>query len=344
MSIPYRHKGLQKIIRNTLGVSMFYFGVDFSLDTTLSHTFLDNVLVSFGSLSYFYQQAKAKKYSEVISMIKESKTFEYLKVDSNSNPLDVSKGVLEAIDIKDKLEMGPITNWYKNPEDQNRVKSILQSGNLLSDMTVTFLKKNGDEIHTNVLLGFVDDMGHANIFVKDITKTVKEQEELSKRLDYDSQTNLLTRNAFLNRVSSRVKENPEGYLLFIDFDDFKSINEKYGHAGGDFALVSMAEKLQEPLLSIPGSYLGRYGGDEFIAYVTLDSYDDIDDILSYMTTPLPFNYDSLGERDITTSIGVRKYTSLKSLEENIRDANKILFEIKRDTKNGYLFYEDFFDA
>ena len=220
---------------------------------------------------------------------------------------------------------------------------ILESGNLLSDMTVTFLKKNGDEIHTNVLLGFVDDMGHANIFVKDITKTVKEQEELSKRLDYDSQTNLLTKDAFLNRVSSHVKKNSEGYLFFIDFDDFKSINEKYGHAGGDFALVSIAEKLQEPLLSIPGSYLGRYGGDEFIAYVPLDSYDDIDDILSYMTTPLPFNYDSLGERDITTSIGVRKYTSLKSLEDNIKDANKILFEIKRTTKNGFLFYEDFFD-
>ena len=344
MDFPYKHKGLRRIIRNTLGVSLFYTGVDFSIDTTLSNTFLDNVLVSFGSLSYFYQQTKAKKYSEVISMIKDSKTFEYLKVDSNSNPLDVSKGVLDAIDIIDISDMGPVTNWYKNPEDQNRIKSILESGNLLSDMGVTFVKKNGDEIHTNVLLGFVDDMGHANIFVKDITKTVKEQEELSKRLDYDSQTKILTRDAFLNRVSSYVEKNPSGYLLFIDFDDFKSINKSYGHAGGDFALVSMVEKLQEPLLSIPNSYLGRYGGDEFIAYVPLDSNSSIDDILSYMTTPLSFNYDSIGEINLTTSIGVCRHTSSRSLEDTIKNANKILFDIKKTTKNGFLFYEDFYDT
>ena len=341
MDFPYRHKGLQRIIRNTLGVSLFYCGVDFSLDTTLSNTLLDNVLVSFGSLSYFYQQAKAKKYSQVISMFKESETFEYLKVDSNSNPLEVSKGVLDAIGKNDMQEMGPITHWYKNPEDQDRVKSILESGKILSDMTITFLKENGDEIHTNVLLGFVDDSGHANIFVKNITESVLENEKLKKELEYDSLTNVLRKDAFMGRVGEIVKNNNQGYLLFIDFDDFKCINENYGHLGGDFALVSMTEKIQEPLSSIPGSLLGRYGGDEFVAYIPSVSKDEVTEVLLHMTNPLIFNYESKGERKLTMSVGAKKYTSTKTLEDNLKDANSILFDVKGVSKGMFFFYDDF---
>ena len=83
--------------------------------------------------------------------------------------------------------------------------------------------------------------------------------------DNDALTNILNRRAWTEGVREIFASSPGQplALLFLDLDNFKSLNDKQGHAAGDRALVAVASALRHELR--PADLLGRYGGEEFVA-------------------------------------------------------------------------------
>ncbi|MGL4204547.1 MAG: diguanylate cyclase domain-containing protein [Aeromonadaceae bacterium] len=101
----------------------------------------------------------------------------------------------------------------------------------------------------------------------DITRRKESERRLAQQAQSDPLTGLLNRQAFAHAVVDRIARllpQQTATLLFIDLDDFKSINDRFGHLCGDNLLVQVAEWLQQ--LAPPGALLTRQGGDEFLLY------------------------------------------------------------------------------
>ena len=103
------------------------------------------------------------------------------------------------------------------------------------------------------------------------------------RVSMDPLTQLNNRGQLMRYVSQKSNLHQEGrhaFVIMMDIDRFKEINDTYGHAEGDKALVIIANSLKKVINrnSMP-SFLGRYGGDEFILIVHLDSREHPDQLI-----------------------------------------------------------------
>ena len=91
---------------------------------------------------------------------------------------------------------------------------------------------------------------------------------MERQISIDPLTGLNNRGQLLRYISLRANAHPEGrptFVMMIDVNDFKTINDSYGHAEGDRALILIADALKRTIDSFnQRSFLARYGGDEFI--------------------------------------------------------------------------------
>lgn len=99
---------------------------------------------------------------------------------------------------------------------------------------------------------------------QEFEKLKKENERLDKEARRDSLTGLLNRGATENRVNELLQQPEGGAMLVSDLDNFKGINDRYGHIVGDQLLQKTAQLLG--YMTRRGDVLGRVGGDEFVIY------------------------------------------------------------------------------
>jgi diguanylate cyclase (GGDEF)-like protein len=106
-----------------------------------------------------------------------------------------------------------------------------------------------------------DDSEHRRIVgsIEDVSATVRLRAEARN----DPLTGLLNRKALEERLASALADDPLGvYVAFIDLDDFKEVNDTFGHDAGDKVLTAVAARLRSAVR--PEDAVGRYGGDEFV--------------------------------------------------------------------------------
>ena len=87
------------------------------------------------------------------------------------------------------------------------------------------------------------------------------EKSLLQKAEYDALTGILNRRAFDQICRNSAEQKERIALLLIDMDNFKRINDTYGHSGGDIALKELARILTETFRS--GDFVARIGGDEF---------------------------------------------------------------------------------
>ncbi len=112
------------------------------------------------------------------------------------------------------------------------------------------------------------DQGH------DLARVVLQRARLDELMDHaanhDGLTGLANRSALYDRLVERTQAGPVG-VVFIDLDDFKPVNDRWGHLAGDRVLQVVADRLREA--TRPTDLVGRLGGDEFA--VVVDSGADV---------------------------------------------------------------------
>ena len=115
--------------------------------------------------------------------------------------------------------------------------------------------------------------------VRDIRDRVAAQARIQHLAHHDSLTQLLNRNAFMERLQPALeradREGRQLALLFIDLDNFKRVNDSLGHLEGDSVLTTVARRVTGCLRA--SDLVGRFGGDEFV--VLLDDIHHRDDVL-----------------------------------------------------------------
>ena len=127
-------------------------------------------------------------------------------------------------------------------------------------------RKDGALIPVDVALGHSEAYGGAAVaFVRDISEVKRLQAQTCYQATHDNLTGLVNRWQFGQRleqaIQSSTQEGQPFALLLLDLDDFKAINDGYGHAAGDQVLVEVARRLRTVLRA--SDVVGRLGGDEF---------------------------------------------------------------------------------
>ena len=124
----------------------------------------------------------------------------------------------------------------------------------------------------NALAAVKDETGQDTSFVAqflDVTQTRSAQESLAVLAHKDSLTNLWNRRAVLEQMQEGLARSPRRgtsrAVLYCDLDDFKPINDRYGHAMGDEVLMEVARRIES--CAPDDAVVGRIGGDEFLVFL-----------------------------------------------------------------------------
>jgi diguanylate cyclase (GGDEF)-like protein len=168
----------------------------------------------------------------------------------------------------------------------------------------------------------------------------KRNEMLVRRLaEIDTLTSLSNRGKLMEDLNvlltQAVGENDQGYLLFMDLDDFKSANDTYGHLAGDSLLRQIGRFLTNENAALGSSY--RYGGDEFAILALDKAEEDLIRIRNLLLGRFSREW-HIGDNAILcgVSIGAVKIPrGGKTAEELIHAADMAMYEVKKSGKNGF---------
>lgn len=163
-------------------------------------------------------------------------------------------------------------------------------------------------------------------------------QELFKLATIDSLTDCHNRRYFLEMANIELQRgaraNSDCSILMIDLDNFKSLNDNYGHQGGDITLAQSAKSIKESLR--PYDIFGRIGGEEFAVLLpntSLDTARDIGERIRKNLEDLIINY-LTHQINVTTSIGVANSANSElSLEQLMSRADKNLYRAKHSGRN-----------
>lgn len=134
-----------------------------------------------------------------------------------------------------------------------------------------------------------------------------------------------------------ISKNPQTHYVaaMLDVDDFKIVNDMYGHEYGDRALISLAKSMQEFFLTT--ALLGRNGGDEFC--ILLPGHDK-ELLIEFTKLPKTFTYQGQ-TYSFTISLGYAEYPDNASERSQLmRCADAALYEVKLHGKNGCMAYKE----
>ncbi len=192
-----------------------------------------------------------------------------------------------------------------------------------------------------------DDMGTLTNFVAiltDITARKEAEQRLEYLANHDALTGLPNRISFrelLHQALARAQRfNNYVALLFIDLDNFKSVNDSLGHKAGDAVLKEVAVKLKKCIRAY--DTIARVGGDEFIGILQdLKNKEDAEivsrKILKTLTDPILFENK---ECKIGASIGISIYPlDGNTAETLINKADTAMYLVKEKSKNSFHFYQ-----
>lgn len=155
----------------------------------------------------------------------------------------------------------------------------------------------------------------------------------------DSLTNIYNRYGFDELAEKMISKNPQAHFVaaLLDIDDFKFINDIYGHSYGDRALKILADSMKAFFPS--DALLGRNGGDEFCILLPNCTFEEADVQLQQFTKLSKiFSYHN-EEHAFYISLGYAEYPTFASSHSQLmRCADAALYEIKLHGKNGCMAY------
>ncbi len=159
----------------------------------------------------------------------------------------------------------------------------------------------------------------------------------------DSATGLLNKRACMEYTKAVIASNDDKihYMIMFDVDNFKSINDTYGHLFGDEVLGKIANIINANLNG--RGFAGRFGGDEF--YIFTNNVNDEETLRILLTTmrkELQYAFDSkIEDFGVTLSVGVSLFPNDgNDYEELFRKADKCLYLAKEKGRNRFIIYDE----
>jgi diguanylate cyclase len=263
---------------------------------------------------------------------------------------DVNESVTDSIEI---VEQSLSEKEQKNETLQGHIESIehavdsssdlqqlkIQASDYLEKMSKSLNdRKQSDHDEQKILMTLLNDMQSQLTTLEAETLDYKKRlVELKQSSNHDPLTKIPNRIAYNQRIDMEYKRWKRSKLplalAIVDVDNFKNINDTYGHLAGDKTLLVIAQTIRKTLRST--DFLARWGGEEFIAIFPDTDEEGIKAVLEKIRSKIesiPFRF-----RDkkvtITVSIGAAEFEPTNNIEGVFDRADKNLYEAKRSGRN-----------
>lgn len=236
---------------------------------------------------------------------------------------------------------GPLT-------DQARLREFRETLNRgePSRAEVAFYRKDGTlvwiEINARPVIGRDGKTINSIAIYRDITEQRRRTELLSHQASHDPLTGLRNRRYFAKSMQDALHGSPGNErrhaVLFMDLDNFKPINDRYGHEAGDFVLKELSNRLRQSMRE--GDVLARFGGDEFAVFLHDCSRDAAEHVAQNV---LRIVQDSRiawngAELSVGVSIGIAPCVPGSApADEVLRQADAACYAAKKDGGNRVAF-------
>lgn len=242
--------------------------------------------------------------------------------------LDINMPEMSGYEVMEKLKENPATR----------------------DIPIIFLTAETDEASEvkGLKMGAMDfirkpfdpEVMHSRIDkILQMTGQKDELTDISKR---DGLTDLLNRRYLENMLDKADTPIEQGYFLLLDLDNFKLVNDSFGHVIGDEVLIRFSKVLQEEVEE--KDVVCRVGGDEFVVFISGENSDDkIRSIARRLIAGIEFEVNDLisdaCDFKLSVSVGIAKKPADGSrFQELYSAADKALYYVKQNGKRGYYFY------
>ena len=217
-------------------------------------------------------------------------------------------------------------------------KNKKAQANLMSFTILAIATMNDILVYISVLNSiYLIEYGMLVFVAIEFILIMKDNSEEHKKLDklYKDGMTGLYNNEYIKKVLAKeINSDAIFSIIMIDIDDFKKINDNYGHLFGDRVITDVAEKL-ETIVGNQG-YVSRYGGDEFLIVLPKLSKGaavNISNLIRNSVNDLNELYAAYG--DITLSIGVCE-NQVKTVDECINTVDMLLYRAKRQGKDCFI--------
>lgn len=292
--------------------------------------------------------AEILKNITLISHVKEVARSHHERYDGMGYP-DGLKGeeiplYARVITVADSYDAMKSRRIYRNPLDDQIIYNEIarncgsQFDPQIAGVFLKMLNENRVVIREEcALVNKEDNLSKMEIeiekFISDVMITMKAQEDSE---GFDFLTGLPMRNRG-EKLAAQFMQQDNGYLVFLDMDNLKKMNDLYGHKAGDRALKLLGSLLME---YAQHSVVCRLGGDEFLMFVPGVSKDEIVKIVTGIQEKFEQNKEKDAEiRCASVSVGICEVIKGDPFEECYSKADKALYHVKQNGKGSYFFYQ-----
>jgi len=203
----------------------------------------------------------------------------------------------------------------------------------------------GHYVWVQVTSSLVRDANRSPLYIVTQVQDISERKELAGRLEYivdhDFLTGLLNRRHFEHELARETERAARygisGAVLLIDLDNFKNVNDAFGHRAGDDVLRGVAGLLKHRLRQT--DVVARLGGDEFAALLTQTDADRVQIVADEVVKALSRETAVLADQSIhiTASVGVAMFDGLTDVEA-LAYADLAMYEAKEAGRNRFAMY------
>lgn len=227
----------------------------------------------------------------------------------------------------------------------DKIDSVKEGNSDKIAMTLGLRNSDGTVTHSDMSLIAIRDHNHVAVrmvgILIDVEERHRREEELRSRASIDALTGLCNRGATQNLIVNTLslRGNQEHAIILCDVDNFKSVNDTFGHGTGDEALKMIAALLSETFSR--GSVVGRVGGDEFMVMCRNigGDYRRLEMLLGELNRNHPAITEGGVRRDLTLSVGVALYPrDAETYEGLYKCADMALYQAKGEGKARYVIY------
>ncbi len=290
-------------------------------------------------------ETQQRRY-DALAQFNDTLLFEY---DIGRNSLVFAPNALERLDLDEQcLEGMPIEYYVQRllyPDDQKLIQEKLQRLNIVLGQTyymeIRFRCKNGAYNWFGCQFKSIENQDNAprQLVGKlvDINDQRKREQVLQRATLQDALTGIYNRGAE-TLINNLLKEDERGLFFMLDLDDFKTINDTYGHAVGDALLTGIAQILKEVFR--PDDIIARVGGDEFVAFLSGINDANVAEKKAALIQSRMEQLDIPGmEHAISASIGASSAPQSGSdYDALVRAADQAMYTIKQQSKKGFAFH------
>lgn len=183
---------------------------------------------------------------------------------------------------------------------------------------------------------------------EDITDRIRAEIQIAHLAHYDALTDLPNRVSFHARVEqelARAKRGEALAILYIDIDQFKTVNDTLGHAIGDELLKGIAHRIKRCIRDV--DVVARLGGDEFaVVHTNVEQSSDITDLVQRIHATIREPMECLGHQVLAdASIGIALAPhDASDLDELLKRADLAMYSAKAEGRRTYRFFEPQMDA